>query len=82
MSITAKTTVKQESATARFYAEMKILRKKLPKNWQAEFFQKFPMYDNHKGATLVNNVYYLRSTYVNVMEGIKQIIDHKGGQNV
>lgn len=67
-------TVKPESATARFFKEMKSLRKEMPKNWRTVFFKRYPDYDNHKGTMHVENVYYLRSTDALVMDAFKEII--------
>lgn len=75
-------TLKAVSATARFYTEMKDLKKDLPKDWRTLFFKRNPHYDNHKGAVLVDNVFYLRSTDVLVMEAFKEIAVEakKGGK--
>ena len=65
------------SPNEKFAMDMQEIKKKLPKNWNDVFFKKFPQYNNHEGTKLVSNVFYSRTTDINVLECFKKLTTKK-----
>lgn len=49
------------------------IKSTLPKNWRKLLVAKYPKYDSLAMATLVNNVYNLRATDVNITSALEEI---------
>jgi hypothetical protein len=50
------------------------IREKLPANWRAIVFQKYPKYNTNLGVNLLNNVIALRSTNEEVTAILEDIV--------
>jgi hypothetical protein len=63
-----------ETASQRFYKEIRKIKPLLPKDWNEQFLDAYPEYNTRKGTILVHNVINCKSTDYIILDALKEIV--------